>query len=403
MYSPLTLEDLTHDLVWPQLLRAGQLALRPSRLGMAMVFVIGLLLLGSLANRKDGDFKPNVIQNTVTKVVLDVNMMRQGAAPVGEESGTGARLGRMIFAIFASTPAFLARTEPWVFFLVLPLMGAWTAICGGAISRSVACEFAQGVGLEWPRAAGFSLSRWMAMVGALLGPPVIAWVIMLAMAAAGAVLFRAPVVGLLGALLWPLMLVGGLVAAVMLGAYLVGWPMLVPSVACEGTDAVDAIQHAYSFVFARPLRLAVYLGILIVQMLVLGAVVGAVFWLAVEVAQRCGMEWSGVRGADALGWLPGHRHGAATEKSDWPAIRFVVTLWTFVPLLVPVAFIVSFVWSGSTILYLAMRKVVDGQDMHEIWMPGMVAGTMAEASTQEPVKPNTAGNGVSDTGPADET
>ncbi|HVU64007.1 MAG TPA: hypothetical protein VHC70_08520, partial [Phycisphaerales bacterium] len=292
-----------------------------------------------------------------------------------------------------------------VFFLVLPLMGVWTALCGGAICRSAACEFAQGVGLEWPRAAGFSLSRWAAMVGALLGPPLIAWVIMLLMALAGAVLFRFPIVGLVGALLWPLMLIGGLVAAIMLAAYLIGWPMLLPSVACEGTDAVDAIQHAYSFVFAKPLRLVVYLAILIVQFAVLGAVVAGVFWLGIEIAQRCGMEWSGARGKEALAWLPGHVNAAATEKPEWSLIRYIVRTWTYVPALVPAGFVVSYLWSGSTILYLAMRKVVDGQDMHEIWMPGMVEGTMAavESPETEPTTPSVPNEAVSDTGPADES
>ncbi|HVU63031.1 MAG TPA: hypothetical protein VHC70_03575, partial [Phycisphaerales bacterium] len=120
IHAPLTLDDLTQDLVWPKLLKAGQLALRPSRLGIAMVFVIVLFLLGSTANRKDGDTNTNVLQTTAIKVALDVNMMRQGVAPEGEENNGGARLGRMMFAIFASTPAYLARTAPWVFFLVLP-------------------------------------------------------------------------------------------------------------------------------------------------------------------------------------------------------------------------------------------------------------------------------------------
>jgi hypothetical protein len=405
VHSPLTLDDLTQDLVWPKLLRAGHLALRPSRLGMAMVFVVGLFLLGSFGNRVDGDHTTNVLQSTVIKVYLDVQVMLKGATADPENAGPGARVGSAMFAIFASTPAYLARTAPWVFFLVLPLMGAWTAIWGGAISRSAACEFSQGVSVEWPQALRFSLLRWKGMIGALLGPPVIAWGIMLGMAAVGGLLFTWPAVNLLSVVLWPLFLIGGLVAAVMLAAYLVGWPLLLPSVACEGTDGVDAIQHAYSFVFARPLRLVVYLLILFVQMLLVGAVVAAVFWLAVEIAQRCGMEWSGARGLDALGRLPGHVKEASPKDSGWPAVRWVVTGWTIVPLLVPVAFVVSFVWSGSTILYLAMRKVVDGQDVHEIWMPGMVEGTMASeggSGKAEVGSPNVPAEGVSDDGPADE-
>lgn len=401
--SPLTLDDLTQDLVWPKLLRAGHLALRPSRLGIALIFIIGLNLLGSLANREEGGQTTNIIRSTLIKVVLDVQVMLREA---GQEGGAGARIGSALFAIFASTPAYLMRTSPWVFFLLLPVMGAWTALCGGAIARSAACDFAQGVGLGWPRSVGFALSRWKALVGALLGPLVIAWGVMLLLAAVGSLLFVFPLVGLLGGLLWPLLLLGGLAAAVMIVAYVAGWPMLVPSVACEGTDAVDAIQHAYSFVFAKPLRLLTYWLILIVQMFLVGAVVAAVFWLAIEIAQRSGMQWSGARGLDALGRIQQHVHDGAKRDADWPAIRFMVTLWTAIPLMIPAAFAVSFVWSGSTILYLAMRKIVDGQDMHEIWMPGMVEGTMASVegggTKGEVGRTGAAGQSVSDNGPADE-
>jgi hypothetical protein len=315
-----------------------------------------------------------------------------------------------VFAIFASTPAYLVRTSPWVALVVVPLMALWTAVCGGAISRSAACEFSQGVGLEWPRAVGFALTKWKALLGALVGPFAIAWMIMVGMAVAGWVLFSLPVVNLLGALVWPLFLLGGLVVSIVMLAYLVGWPMLVPSVACEGTDAVDAVQHAYSFVLAKPLRLAVYLVILLVQMAVLMAVVGAVFWLAINVAQKSGMAWSGARGADTLGALPEHVLHGADEHARWPLARGVVNLWTIVPALLPLAFIASFVWCGSTILYLAMRRVVDGQDVHEIWMPGMVEGTMAqggrgraEVGSAAPAPVAAKGDGVSETGPADET
>ncbi|HMN42197.1 MAG TPA: hypothetical protein PKE29_15235 [Phycisphaerales bacterium] len=404
LHAPLTFDDLVADLTWPRLLRAGHLALRPSRLGMALAFLVGLLLLVGLADKVDQQ-PGNALADSLRVVAIDMVQLVRGSNPPPPEGGAGARVGRETFAIFASTPAYLVRTSPWVAFLVLPLMAIWTALCGGAICRSAACEFAQGVGIEWPKAVGFALSRWWALTGALVGPILLAWAIMIGMAVAGWALFSLPVVNLLGAAVWPLFLLGGLVVSIVMLAYLVGWPMLLPSVACEGTDAVDAVQHAYSFVLARPLRLAVYLVILIVQMLVLMAIVGAVFWLAIHVAQKCGMQWSGVRGADALGALPEQAVRGVDENANSPLVRGVVNLWSVVPVLLPLAFAASFVWCGSTILYLAMRRVVDGQDVHEIWMPGMVAGTMAaHGGPAAPIPaPAAPADAVSDTGPADET
>ncbi len=406
LHAPLTFDDLVADLVWPRLLRAGHLALRPSRLGMGLVFVVGLLLLSIMADRLDGDIGRNVLGTSLWTVIVDLVEMARGS------ESDGSRIGRETFAVLASTPAYLARTSPWVAFFVLPLMALWTAICGGAMCRSAACEFAQGVGIEWPKAVGFALARWWALVGALVGPLLLAWALMIGMAVAGWALFSLPVVNLLGAAVWPLFLLGGLVVSIVMLAYLVGWPMLLPSVACEGTDAVDAVQHAYSFVLARPLRLAVYLLILVAQFVVLMAIVGGALWLAINVAQKCGMEWSGPRGADALGHMPEHVVRSVDEKAQWPLVRGVVNLWTVVPVLLPLAFAASFVWCGSTILYLAMRRVVDGQDVHEVWMPGMVEGTLAEGgrgraegggSEKTAVVSPGPRDGVSDTGPADET
>ena len=50
------------------------------------------------------------------------------------------------------------------------------------------------------------------------------------------------------------------------------------------------------------------------------------------------------------------------------------------------AFAFSFVSSGCAVLYLLVRQVNDGQDWAELWLPGMVGGTVTEAwSRPDPV------------------
>ena len=46
-------------------------------------------------------------------------------------------------------------------------------------------------------------------------------------------------------------------------------------------------------------------------------------------------------------------------------------------MLLVASFVVSYWFSGGTTLYLLMRQVCDGQDVGELWTPGMVAGTHA--------------------------
>jgi hypothetical protein len=45
------------------------------------------------------------------------------------------------------------------------------------------------------------------------------------------------------------------------------------------------------------------------------------------------------------------------------------------------AYAMSVVFTGLTIVYLLLRRVVDGQHISDIWMPGLLPGTVA---TREP-------------------
>ncbi len=382
---PLTFADLTADLIWPSLLRAGQLALRPSRIGMALVFVIGLMLLWGLSDRLDSN--PNVNELEAAFRVMRLDAAVAGVIP----DEPGRRFGDQLFNAMVAEPGVFLMKNPWAALIALPLIALWTALAGGAICRSAACDVGQAVGIDWPQAVGFALSRWRSLLLSLIGPLLIVWGICFAMAVAGWVLFSLPVLNLLGGLAWGLFLLGGGVCAIVMMAFVVGWPLMVPSVACEGTDAVDALQHAYSFVFARPLRLAVYLAILLMQFALLGGVVMVVCWLSVHIAQACGLQWSGWRGEHVLGTLP--LHAALTAQQDLAGTQrpahWLVTFWTLLPAVgLPLAFVVSYIWSSSTVLYLAMRRLVDGQDMHEIWMPGMVEGTQARAATPSAAAPS---------------
>ncbi len=403
--APLTLADLTEDLLWPKLLRAGQLALRPSRMGIALAFIIGLMLLAALSDRLDNDKDANALAISTRVVALDAT----AAATAGRDGPAGEKPGRQLFNSLVAVPVYVLGHHPWAALIAVPLMALWTALAGGAICRSAACDFALAVSLEWPKAVGFALGRWRSLLLALTLPLLIVWAIVLAMAIAGWALFSLPVVNILGGLLWPLFLFGGVVAAIVMLAFVVGWPLLIPSVACEGTDAVDAVQHAYSFVFARPLRLVLYLAILIVQLAVLAGVIATICWLGVHVAQQCGLAWSGWRGERILADLPGHAGNPPPLDATGGirAAHWLVWLWTLIPALgIPAAFIVSYICSGATVLYLTMRKLVDGQDVREVWMPGIIEGTRARATPVAapmvaPV-PVAKAESVSDTGPADE-
>ena len=66
-----------------------------------------------------------------------------------------------------------------------------------------------------------------------------------------------------------------------------------------------------------------------------------------------------------------------------------------------VGVMISYVWTAFTLLYLAMRRVCDGQDMNEIWTERMIPGTLGEMPGF--LHTPRAGDAISDTGPADDS
>ncbi len=389
--SPVILDDLTADLIWPRLLKAGSLAVRPGRLALAFFYLVGLAAIVSVADRIDG-VEGNVLLAAAAEWLRHFNDLLQACTRLN-----GAEVGQAVYGMFIGTLLELLSSHTILTIGFLPVILVWTTLMGGAISRIAAMDFAQGVGLSWPEGMGYAMGRWSSFAGSIFGPLLVVYGIVLALAVGGWVLFSLSGVNVVGGLLWPLFLIGGAVAAVIMLAMTLGGPMLVPAVACEGTDAIDAVQHAYSYVFAKPLRLLVYMAILAAEFLLISVVVAAVIWLIVNVAQQGAGMWVAVPADNVLRGQP------ELEGVDSVASGFV-RFWTGIPLLLGVAFAVSYFWCAATVLYLAMRRVCDGQDITEVWVDTIVPGTMAER--KQPIaaaKVSSPADAIVDNGPADAT
>lgn len=385
--SPLTLSDLTADLVWPRLLRAGALALRPSRLGVAFFYLIGLMVLLQVADWIDGS-EHSVLVAAWQEWLTHLFGLVHACARLD-----GADAGQAVNGMFISAVWNLVRDHPLVGVLFVPAVLLWTTVMGGAISRMAAMDFAQGVGLSWPEGVGYALGRWASFAGSVMGPLALLYGIALAMAVGGFVLFSVPVLDVIGGLLWVFFLVGALVGTVVMIAMALGGPMLVPGVACEGTDAIDSVQHAYSYVFAKPLRLLVYMAVLAAQFLVLWVVVAAVVWLVGHFSQHA----AGVFAGDAADRVIAGQTGlSGTGAVASGLVRF----WSALPALLGGAFAVSYFWCAATVLYLCMRRICDGQDISEVWVDTVVPGTAAQR--RAPAPGAAPAESVQDNGPADE-
>lgn len=355
--KPITLGDLTEDLLWPHLFRAVPLALRPDRLGLAFFMLLIVRLLARLmAPASEG---PASVESLVTSTSRAFGMADWRAAATG---GVAWLLGVPWGAVTEHPWRGVAVGLPVVLVLVLGL---------GAISRMAACEFSQSVMLPWTRGLAFALSRWASLAVAILGPLAVAAGFLLVVALVGGAFFNWSISAVAGGILYPVLLIVGGLAALTLAGYAFGHALLIPAVACEGTDSIDAVQRAYAYAVGRPIRLIAYQAVLYLVLGFAALVFSKIaWWVTGLTAKAAGF----LAGGDAAIVLSG---SGQTPAGAWELTAKLIALWSTIPHMLVGAFLLSCGATGSTILYLLLRKLNDGQDFSEIWMPGMVGGTLA--------------------------
>jgi hypothetical protein len=360
---------LTEDLLWPRLFKVVPLALRPERLGIALFTI----LLGSLVLR--GMERAVGSAKWAELYPRFVHAVEEGTRRAGEWSVGGFMIG--IERWFTTVWWTLMREHPLSLGGGLAAMAVVLAVGGGANARACAVEFSHGVITPWTRVLGFAMSRTVSLTMAIVAPFLVAGVICGGMAIAGWVLLNWPVLNVLGSLLYVLFLIGGMVAVLLLFAHLLGGWMAVPAVVCEGTDAIDGLQRMYAYVVGRPLRLLLYYAIGFAQIALGVAVFGTLAWWCVRLTGASAGALLGEHGAAMVTGLGTEAHAEGT----WRVAGRIVRFWESIPIALVGAFALSGVVSTSTVVYLLMRRLVDGQDEAELWMPGLVGGTTAIAES----------------------
>ncbi|MCH7604008.1 MAG: hypothetical protein IIB54_14705 [Planctomycetes bacterium] len=247
---------------------------------------------------------------------------------------------------------------------------------GGALCRMAACQFAGRVRLRMSDAIDFALVNWIRSVLALILPLGLALFLALIIVLLGALMI-VPILDVLGGLLYGVALLVGFVLAFVLVGYAAGFAMILPAVACEKCDWMDANQKAFAFVYQRPLHLLGYAATALIG-LVLGYLVFGLF-----TTLMLNMT------ASLFGMISGHP--ALNSAGDFPWFNFelrrvdpwvpglvsgLIMFWQTLVVSLVGAYIVSFVCDVSTRLYLLIRRACDDQEIGEIWWPGMIPGTI---------------------------
>jgi hypothetical protein len=294
--------------------------------------------------------------------------------------GSWQRLSRPFWQLFESGLTFVGFT--YVLLCALWTAAVW-ALFGGAITRIAAVELASDQRLSMRQALRHALVRWRSYFGAPFFPLLGVLIGVVFMAVAG-LLLRPNSTLLVMAIVWPLLLAGGLVMAIVSLGLVFGWPLMWATISTEGTDAFDALSRSYSYTYQRPLHYLFYA--LVAALLgVLGWLLVAAFASAVAYLSLWGTSWGagGVRieqivaelppAVRTFDWLPS-ASVAAEPRDVVPLSRAgqygarLIGVWLGLVKLVALGFAYSYFWTASTAIYLLLRRTADHTEMDEVYL-----------------------------------
>jgi hypothetical protein len=261
---------------------------------------------------------------------------------------------RQIFASPRSSPAALAY---------LVLSGLWGiavwAFFGGAISRVAAVQLACEERVGWGAALRFALSKWPSYFAAPLFPLLGVVLAAVPLCILGLILRANAGIFLVG-LIWPLLLLAGLIMALLLLGLVFGWPLMWATISTEGTDAFDALSRSYAYVFQRPLRYLFYV--------VMATVLGWLGWLLVE-NFAAAVIWLAYW---AAGWGSGGAQIEAIRDGSLTGIGYagsaLIRFWGECVKFLAVGYFYGFFWTAASAIYLLLRRDVDATEMDEVFL-----------------------------------
>jgi len=260
-----------------------------------------------------------------------------------------------------------------IIFVVIKL--AVISVAGGAICRIAALQFAQGEKPGLTEALRFSTKRFTSFFTAPLAP----FGIIIFM---GLFIFLLGLIGnipragelIMGIFMLLALIAGALIAIVLIGA-VVGFNLMFPAVAYDGSDCFDAISRSFSYVYAKPWQMLFYSAI--------AAVYGAICYTFVRFFTFLLFSvtyWFlklGILGDNSklTAIWPGSSFTRLVGPLDLSAPNWtqsVAILLIYLCLLVViglvVSFIISFYFSANTIIYSLMRNKVDNTALEDIYI-----------------------------------
>ncbi len=250
------------------------------------------------------------------------------------------------------------------------------SICGGAICRIAALQFARGEKPGLTEALRFSTKKFMSFFTAPLAPIGIIIFISLFIYLLG-LIGNIPRVGelIMGIFIFLALVAGALISVILIGT-IAGFNLMFPAVACDGSDCFDAISRSFSYVYAKPWLMGFYTTI--------AAVYGAIcyvfirFFVFLMLLSTYRLLQFGILGDNnkltaiwakpSFGNLFDLSSFTSTNWAQSIAV-FLINLCLLAIIGLIVSFIMSFYFSANTIIYTLLRNRVDNTALDDIYTP----------------------------------
>jgi hypothetical protein len=268
-------------------------------------------------------------------------------------------------------------------FVLFGLLAIWS-VAGGAITRVASLDYARGSGIGLADSLIYSTKKFRSYYWAPVVPILAALFFALLNSLAGLV-GKLKFLEILLVLGFPLILLFSFLTLFVVIIGIIGCWLMIPTISADGSDAFDSMSRAYSYVLSQPLKYFINLA---------SAVVFGVFALAIAstavsllihasfatVGLGMGQKFEAIESAINGIIQPA---GLATSYSLPMQVKMALsglksttmTLTTFGLLahllllkLVVWSITAAYVGSAQTVLYLLMRKEVDGTEVADIYV-----------------------------------
>ncbi|MGE3821273.1 MAG: hypothetical protein AB7I30_17805 [Isosphaeraceae bacterium] len=255
-------------------------------------------------------------------------------------------------------------------------------LIGGALARIAVVDVARHERVSLSRAVRFAWKKWAPLIGTPL-IPIVGVVVVGSLIAGFGLLYRVPGGPTVAGALAILPLLGGLLLTLILIGLGAGWPLMHAAVAAEAEDGFDAMSRSYAYVYQRPWLYAAYAA--------LAALVGCVGLVLFQTF--VGLVTHLTAWALALGGPPEVVATLFGDGQEKVAASASAThgVWLGVIGLVTRAWVHSAFWTAAAVIYLLLRRDVDGKPIVAIAYEAPISPLLqaaAEASLRRAPSPN---------------